>query len=533
MSVAKFEMPDGRIARFEVPDGTTPEQAQSLFDQYVQQNPAEFVAPVPSRPEGLPPPRRQTMMDYAGRYAGIAGRGISEAAAPMATGAALGGMVAGPPGVATGAVIGGVAVPLADLATMGYNALLGKQAQLPSEAISALIPGPRAETAGERVLQATAGAAGGTGLTVQAGRVLSKAVAPLGEMLESTRGLRAVGQEATKASVIPSTVATGVGQTVTEATDNPFLGMAAGVFAGGVAGAKPGQYETITPQEVLDRAKKNYDILDQSNFKLGLTSFNRAMVDSVQGLRSAGYDPRIMPKVEVALEQLLSNKPKTVQELMVVRGFLKNAAASADANERRVASRLVDDFDDYVLNAKPNQIVSGSRDDIQAWGEARKAYGQFKRSEIFASMLDNAKFSQSPPETYLRNEITKLAKNPKRMRLFTKDQQEAIRKAADDDSIQSSLRLIAKFTPMTPAAAIFTAVSPFGAYTAAAGMTAKELATRRRFRELQNLRTEMLLGRKPERLAGPFRDVPASTGRAALNMLNPVMMQETQNALME
>jgi hypothetical protein len=148
-------------------------------------------------------------------------------------------------------------------------------------------------------------------------------------------------------------------------------------------------------------------------------------------------------------------------------------------------------------------------------------------------MLDNAKFSQSPPETYLRNEITKLAKNPKRMRLFTKDQQEAIRKAADDDSIQSSLRLIAKFTPMTPAAAIFTAVSPFGAYTAAAGMTAKELATRRRFRELQNLRTEMLLGRKPERLAGPFRDVPASTGRAALNMLNPVMMQETQNALME
>lgn len=533
MSVAKFEMPDGRIARFEVPDGTTPEQAQSLFDQYVQQNPAEFVAPVPSRPEGLPPPRQPTMMEQVGRYAGIAGRGLAEAAAPAMTGAALGGMAAGPPGAAMGALIGGVAVPLADLATMGYNALLGKQAQLPSQAISALIPGPRAETPEERVLQAAAGAAGGTGAAVRAGRAVAGMAAPAGQMLESGAGLRAIGQEAAKAPVIPSTVATGVGQTVTEATDNPFLGMAAGVAAGAGAGVKPAKYETASAQEVLDRAKKNYDILDQSNFKLGLTRFKQAMVTSAQDLRSAGYDPRVMPKVEVALEQLLSNRPKTVQELMVVRRFLKNAAASADADERRVASALVDDFDDYVLNAQPNQIVSGSRDDIQAWGEARKAYGQFKRSEIFANMLDNSKFAQSPPETYLRNEITKLAKNPKRMRLFTKDQQEAIRKAADDDNIQSSLRLIAKFTPMTPAAAIFTAVSPFGAYTAAAGMTAKELATKRRFRELQNLRTEMLLGRKPERLAGPLRDVPAYTGRAALNMLNPVMIQETQNALME
>ena len=31
MPVARFEMPDGRIARFEVPEGTTPEQAQSMI----------------------------------------------------------------------------------------------------------------------------------------------------------------------------------------------------------------------------------------------------------------------------------------------------------------------------------------------------------------------------------------------------------------------------------------------------------------------------------------------------------------------
>lgn len=37
MPVARFQMPDGRIARFEVPDGTTPEQAQEMIAQSLKQ----------------------------------------------------------------------------------------------------------------------------------------------------------------------------------------------------------------------------------------------------------------------------------------------------------------------------------------------------------------------------------------------------------------------------------------------------------------------------------------------------------------
>ena len=35
MPIAKFQLPDGRIARFEVPDGTTPEQAQSSWERLI------------------------------------------------------------------------------------------------------------------------------------------------------------------------------------------------------------------------------------------------------------------------------------------------------------------------------------------------------------------------------------------------------------------------------------------------------------------------------------------------------------------
>ena len=39
MTVARFQMPDGRVGRFEVPDGTKPEQAQSMIEQHIGAQP--------------------------------------------------------------------------------------------------------------------------------------------------------------------------------------------------------------------------------------------------------------------------------------------------------------------------------------------------------------------------------------------------------------------------------------------------------------------------------------------------------------
>lgn len=44
MPIARFEMPDGRIAKFEVPEGTSPEQAQTMASQYFAN-----AAPTPER----------------------------------------------------------------------------------------------------------------------------------------------------------------------------------------------------------------------------------------------------------------------------------------------------------------------------------------------------------------------------------------------------------------------------------------------------------------------------------------------------
>ncbi len=51
MPIAKFEMPDGRVARFEVPAGTTPEQAQGVFNDFMAGQAGGKAGAAPSQPE--------------------------------------------------------------------------------------------------------------------------------------------------------------------------------------------------------------------------------------------------------------------------------------------------------------------------------------------------------------------------------------------------------------------------------------------------------------------------------------------------
>jgi hypothetical protein len=461
------------------------------------------------------------------RKAGVAIRGVSESLAPVAAGAGTGFLMGGPVGAAVGGLAGGLAVPLTDAATMAYNKLFGGNAQLPSRTISEALPGPRAETPVERVLQSSAGALGGTTASVQAGRSLAR-------IPGVTPGLRAVGTEASRlpvAQVVTAPIATAVGQSTTELTNNPLAGLVAGVATGTTAGLRPTKRTAVpTADELAAKSKANYEILDNSKFELDNQQFVNHMSGMPGKLRSsAGYDPRIMPDVDAALVQLTSGNPKTVQELDTLRTIIGNAAKSTKPAERKAASQLLDEFDDYVMNAPASATVVADKAATQAWKDARADYAKMKKSEMITDILEKADVSQGSKEASIASQLSSLAKNDKKMRFFTPDEQEAIRQAAKGGTLQQLLRTIGKFTPMTPAAAIFTAVSPIGAYTAGAGMAAKSLAESRRAREVNRLGARMRLGEQPTVLESPYVDTPVFFSRSAQNMLGPV--QQNQNAL--
>ena len=72
MPIARFQMPDGRIARFEVPEGTTPEEAQQLMEQAVASGAAQQT-PDTSK-SGFLPAVKAGWENLKGDIAGLAGR---------------------------------------------------------------------------------------------------------------------------------------------------------------------------------------------------------------------------------------------------------------------------------------------------------------------------------------------------------------------------------------------------------------------------------------------------------------------------
>ena len=61
--------------------------------------------------------------------------------------------------------------------------------------------------------------------------------------------------------------------------------------------------------------------------------------------------------------------------------------------------------------------------------------------------LDKTKFTQSGAENSLAMQLRKLAENPKKMRMFTGEEQQAIKDAAKGGNVQNILRFIGKFSP--------------------------------------------------------------------------------------
>jgi hypothetical protein len=153
-----------------------------------------------------------------------------------------------------------------------------------------------------------------------------------------------------------------------------------------------------------------------------------------------------------------------------------------------------------------------------------------KKSELITDVIENAELAKGTRESSIASQLSSLAKNDRKMRFFTPDEQDAIREAAKGGKLQTMLNLAAKFSPVTPAAAIFTAVNPLGAYTAGVGMAARSVADQRRIQQANALASRMRLGGTPPILEGALANVPVFAARGIQNNLS-ALSPETQNAL--
>jgi hypothetical protein len=307
---------------------------------------------------------------------------------------------------------------------------------------------------------------------------------------------------------------------VAEATGSPLAGLAAGVATTTPFGlSKVKREQAPTAQQLLQQSRQNYQTLEQSGLQFDTGKFTGKMSQVGADLRKEGYTPTGYPKITGALSELTSTtQPKDVTEIQALRSIVKNAQNSSDRSEARLANLLLDDFDDYVLNAPPSDLVGGNRQAVEAWKNARADYTKMKKGEIFDEIVRKAELSTTDKQQAIASSLSTLAKNDKKMRFFTPEERKSIEAAAKGDNAQAMLRVVSKFTPMTPAAAIFTAVAgPAGAGLAAAGLTAKSAGAARSEAMANRLAEQMRLGRLPMVIEPFSADVPIMFSRGVMS----------------
>jgi len=483
-------------------------------------------------------PKSPTLRESFERGAGLAYRSM----APTLTGAGIG-SYGGP----LGAVFGSMAVPAADAVNSLLNLIASpftdKRLIPASQGIQNLMTragvtaAPETQTPTERVVGAGLESMTGVARTIPALiKASTTAASPV------SRGVAEQLAIAPKTQAIVSPTAVMTGQTVTEATGNPLYGAATTLATGAAGSVKRPQKEQALSSQALDRiATDRYDQLQRSGVQLKTDEFVESMNEIKKGLRDEGYTPTGYPKITGAIEELTSTaQPKDWTELQALRKMIRSGQKSLDPEEKRIASVLLDEYDNYLMNVPKDAIASGDMKNAgQLWSEARNAYSRMKKSEVFEDMLsdaqlDKSKFTQSGQENSLATQLRQLAKNDKKMRLFTKEEQAAITQAAKGGTTQNLLKFFGRFAPTGPVSGMFTggatAMSPALGIPMALGAAGSRVgATNMRTGSVQDLANMMRYGGTPQTTGGPFRAVTPTTMRGLLSIED--LDQEQRNLL--
>lgn len=433
---------------------------------------------------------------------------LARGAAQSVPGAVAGYMAGGP----VGGMLGSVSIPFGDTLNSVINRVAGTNLRMPSEIISTNLENaglrPPATQTG-RVVEAAGAGLGGVGSELSSMYGLAKSANPVVKQIGEQFTQKAGRQLATA----PAAAATG--QYVGEETNSPFAGLLASLGVGSTAGISALKKAKGAPthEDLVLESKNLYDKAKQSGVQFDTKKFADEMFNMSSQLRGEGYTPKAYPGIASVVEEMTNvRNPKDFTELQAIRKMIQGQQKSADAETRRLASILKDDFDNYLLNAPDAHITSGSKEGTKLWGEARNSYSRLKKSEIFDDMLQNAeldksKFTQSGAENSMAQQLRQLAKNDKKMRTFTPQEQDAIREAAKGGNVQNLLKFYGKFAPTGPVSSIFaggaTAYEPLIGVPFAVGAAGSRMgAEAMRRNAVENLGARMRLGKQPEMTRG-------------------------------
>lgn len=319
----------------------------------------------------------------------------------------------------------------------------------------------------------------------------------------------------------------GTGEGLEDRTRRAASGAAVGGAAGGAMGlaggalARRAARRTVpTSQDLRRAADAAYDAADRAGVVVSDQSFSNVVDDIANAARQAGIDRTIHPKATAALSRLQSEvgKQPTLRELDTLRRVLKSAAASSEADERRVAQIMIEKLDDYITGLSPSDVVAGDASAAsRALREARRFWSRFRKAEMIDEAVEAAVLRASSTgsggnaDNAIRQNIRAILTNPKRARMFTEEERRLMKRVVEGGRLQNLARWLGKMSPQGNGLALmlhlFSGSATGGATLPLAGVgaAAKAIADRATPRNVNALLDAVRLGQIPAapQLTGP------------------------------
>lgn len=241
----------------------------------------------------------------------------------------------------------------------------------------------------------------------------------------------------------------------TGALENAMLGAVTGGATGVFARAATRKLPENVTRGIRDKAKAAYAASEKAGVIVKADSVANLTKNIQQQLAEAGIDASLHPKALAAFNRLqqAGTENQTLSGLDIVRQVIKDVGASPDAGERRLARIMVNSLDDYIAGLGGGDVLTGSTSRaVGSLRQARQLWMRASKGDIIGGLMERAgnragQFTGSGYENALRTEFRGLAQNAAKMRGFTVEEQDLIRRVARGGPLGNALRWVGKLAP--------------------------------------------------------------------------------------
>jgi hypothetical protein len=474
--MAKFDVEGARAAGYtdaEIADFLAGEEA---FDAtaareagYTDAEIIGYISAAPAAPAAAKPVEepKSTFIDDAAQLLGVTNRAILPYATAAGAGALAGAPFAGV-GALPGAAGGVLALGAGDLGTSLYNAgaslFGGERMQSPSETIRQGYEnvgiGRRPQTPAQEVLfSAAEGAAGGLSGAGAFNQLARKAAPGVTRnvMQELGRGIGVQTAAGAGAAAAPT-----IGREYA-GIENPLAQFGLSV-AGGMAGGRMATPRAVpvTREQLISQAGKDYRRAEQA----GVQFDTAAIADLSQSIRRSlsqpniQFHPRLHPRINVVLDDIdeaitnaqTNGVPVSFSQLELLRRVARTAGKSLDKDERRLASGIIRQLDEFVDAPPANAVIAGNAADAAtAIKNARTSWRRMSQVDAIDGMVEKASNSADGlSANSLRSAARTIANNPNKMRSFDPDIQKQIKDLTRGSGGLSTLQAVGMLGPNLP-----------------------------------------------------------------------------------